>query len=309
MMIAEKMIGTKVVNAADFVNAVDIAGVRLKNPIVAASGTYNFRESSQYYDPAALGAITTKSVSPVPWPGNDAPVIAETPGGMLNAIGLANRGLAAYLAPHGELAMLKEAGAIVCANVVGRTAEDYREVCAGLAGSAVDLLELNISCPNVKCGGMSFGTDAKVASALVRECKIAAGAKPLLVKLTPNVTDITEIAVAVLDAGADGLTLINTLKGMRIDLKTKRPVLSTGTGGLSGPAIHPVAVRMVWETRQAVGENVPIIGMGGVMTGADAYELMLAGANAVAVGTAALADPRAPVRILKELETYLDISD
>jgi dihydroorotate dehydrogenase (NAD+) catalytic subunit len=292
--------------AADFVNAVDIAGVRLKNPIVAASGTYNFRESSAYYDPAALGCITTKSVSPVAWGGNEAPVIAETPGGMLNAIGLANRGLAAYLAPeHGELAMLKAAGATVCANVVGRTAEDYAEVCEGLADSAVDLLELNISCPNVKCGGMSFGTDPAVAAALVRECKIRAGDKPLLVKLTPNVTDITEIARAVLDAGADGLTLINTLKGMRIDLKTKMPVLSTGTGGLSGPAIHPVAVRMVWEVRQAVGEKVPIIGMGGVMTGADAYELMLAGADAVAVGTAALIDPGAPLRILGELESYL----
>jgi dihydroorotate dehydrogenase (NAD+) catalytic subunit len=285
--------------------SVDIAGVRLKNPVVAASGTYNFRESSAYYDPAALGCITTKSVSPVPWGGNEAPVIAETHGGMLNAIGLANRGLAAYLAPNGELAMLKAAGATVCANVVGRTADDYAEVCEGLADSAVDLLELNISCPNVKCGGMSFGIDPGVAAALVRECKIRAGAKPLLVKLTPNVTDITEIARAVLDAGADGLTLINTLKGMRIDLKTKQPVLSTGTGGLSGPAIHPVAVRMVWEVRQAVGEKVPIIGMGGVMTGADAYELMLAGADAVAVGTAALIDPCAPVRILGELVSYL----
>ncbi|GHU61880.1 dihydroorotate dehydrogenase [Clostridia bacterium] len=283
----------------------DIAGIRLKNPIVAASGTYSYAESSLYYDAAALGCITTKSVSPGPWIGNDAPVIAETYGGMLNAIGLANSGLAVYTAPGGELALLKAAGATVCANVVGRTAEDYAEVCAGLADSAVDLLELNISCPNVKCGGMSFGTAPKVAAALVRECKKVAGAKPLLVKLTPNVTDITEIALAVLDAGADGLTLINTLKGMRIDLKTKKPVLSTGIGGLSGPAIHPVAVRMVWETRQAVGDAVPIIGMGGVMTGADAYELMLAGANAVAVGTAALIDPCAPVRILKELEAYL----
>ena len=285
--------------------SVDIAGVRLKNPIVMASGTYNFRESSQYYDPAIPGLIITKSVSPVPWPGNDAPVIAETHGGMLNSIGLANRGLVDYLSPKGELALLKATGAMVCANVVGRTSEDYVEVCEGLSNSDVDLLELNISCPNVKCGGLSFGTDPKVASALVRECKKVAGKKPLLVKLTPNVTDITEIALAVLDAGADGLTLINTLKGMRIDLKTKKPILSTGSGGLSGPAIHPVAVRMVWETRQAVGEKIPIIGMGGVMTGADAYELILAGANAVAIGTAALVDPGAPVRILGELETYL----
>jgi dihydroorotate dehydrogenase (NAD+) catalytic subunit len=293
--------------------SVNIAGIHLKNPILTASGTYNHRESSEYFDPALLGAITTKSVSPEPWGGNEAPVIAETHGGMLNAIGLANRGLAAYLAPGGELAMLKAAGATVVCNVVGRTQEDYTKVCEGLAGAGVDLLELNISCPNVKCGGMSFGTDPCVAAALVKECKKAAGSKPLLVKLTPNVTDITEIARAVLDAGADGLTLINTLKGMRIDLKTKRPVLSTGTGGLSGPAIHPIAVRMVWETRQAVGDKVPIIGMGGVMTGADAYELILAGANAVAVGTAALIDPRAPVRILneleKELEKYSDLCD
>ena len=285
--------------------SVNIAGVHLKNPIVVASGTYNYRETSMYYDPAILGLITTKSVSPVPWTGNEAPVIAETHGGMLNSIGLANRGLENYLSPAGELTLLKNAGATVCANVVGRTSEDYVVVCEGLSNSQVDILELNISCPNVKLGGMSFGTEPKVAAALVKDCKQVSGKKPLLVKLTPNVTDITEIALAVLDAGADGLCLINTLKGMRIDLKTKKPVLSTGSGGLSGPAIHPVAVRMVWETRQAVGDAIPIIGMGGVMNGADAYELMLAGANAVAIGTAALIDPGAPVRILSELETYL----
>lgn len=276
-------------------------GVIFKNPIVAASGTYNYRESSLYYDPAAIGCVTTKSVSPVPWNGNDAPKIAETYGGMLNAIGLENRGLEAYIAT--ELKMLKDAGAVVMANVVGHTEEEYAQVAAGLSETDVDLLELNISCPNVKQGGISFGTDPKVAAGLVASVKKVSGSKPVVVKLTPNVTDITEIARAVAGAGADGLSLINTLKGMRIDLKTTKPVLTTGGGGLSGPAIHPVAVRMVYEVRRAV--DLPIIGMGGVMTGADAYELMLAGADAVAVGTAALVDPAAPVRILGELEGFL----
>ncbi|MDR3365128.1 MAG: dihydroorotate dehydrogenase [Clostridiales Family XIII bacterium] len=281
--------------------SVNICGVRLKNPILCASGTYNFRESGLYYDPAALGCITTKSVSLLPWDGNDAPKIAEAYGGMLNAIGLENRGLDAYIKT--ELKMLKAAGATVMANVVGRTAEEYAEVAGALAATDVDLLELNISCPNVKDSGIAFGTDPKTAAGLVAGVKKASGGKPVIVKLTPNVTDITEIARAVVDAGADGLSLINTLKGMRIDLRTKQPVLKAGGGGLSGPAIHPVAVRMVYETRRAV--SVPIIGMGGVMTGADAYELMLAGAVAVAVGTAALIDPAAPLRILEELKVFL----
>ena len=281
---------------------IDICGVRFKNPIVAASGTFNTRESSLYYDPAALGCVTTKSVSLEPWAGNDAPKIAETYGGMLNSIGLSNHGLEQYIKT--ELKVLKDSGATVMANVVGRTAEEYAAVAEGLAGTDVDLLELNISCPNVKQGGISFGTVAKTAASLVEGVKKVCGCKPVIVKLTPNVTDITEIARAACDAGADGLSLINTLKGMRIDLKTKKPIMTTGIGGLSGPAIHPVAVHMVYQVRRAV--DVPIIGMGGVMTGADAYELMLAGADAVAVGTAALIDPGAPVRILAELSEYLN---
>ena len=282
-------------------HGVDICGVYFKNPIVAASGTYNFRESSLYYDPAALGCITTKSVSPEHWPGNDAPKAAETWGGMLNAIGLANRGLEDYI--RTELRKLKDAGATVMANVVGRTAGEYAVVAEGLSDTDVDLLELNISCPNVKEGGISFGTDAKTAEALVAGVKKVSGKKPVIVKLTPNVRDIAEIARAAVSGGADGLSLINTLRGMRIDINTGQPVLTTGSGGLSGPAIHPVAVYMVYEVRRAV--DVPIIGMGGVMKGEDAYELMLAGADAVAVGTAALIDPVAPIRILSELEALL----
>ena len=283
---------------------VNICGIEFKNPIVTASGTYNFRESSLYYDPAALGCITTKSVSFEPWPGNEAPKIAETYGGMLNAIGLSNRGLKNYI--ETELKQLKDAGATVMASAVGKTAEEYVAVAEGLADSNVDLIELNISCPNVKQGGLSFGTDTKTVNELIKDVKKVSGKKPIIVKLTPNVTDITEIARAAEDGGADGLSLINTLRGMRIDIKTKKPILTTGSGGLSGPAIFPVAVQMVWAVRRAV--NIPIIGMGGVMTGENAYELMLAGADAVAIGTAALVDPEAPVRILAELENILDNS-
>jgi len=281
--------------------SLNFCGVLFINPIVAASGTYCYDESSLYYDPAALGCITTKGVSPEPWAGNDAPKIAETYGGMLNAIGLTNPGLKEYIA--GELKLLKEDGATVMANIVGRTVDEYVTVAAGLADTAADLLELNISCPNIKLGGMSFGTDPNASAELVKNVKKVSGKKPVIVKLTPNVTDITIIARAVVDAGADGLSLINTLKGMRIDVKTKKPVMTTGSGGLSGPAIHPVAVHMVYQVRKAV--DVPIIGMGGVMTGEDAFELMLAGADAVAVGTAALLDPKAPVRILAELAELL----
>ena len=281
--------------------SVDICGVRFKNPIVAASGTYNYRESGLYYDPAALGCITTKSVSAELWPGNDAPKIAEAYGGMLNAIGLANRGAGHYI--ENDLPQLKGAGATVMASIAGRTAAEYAFVAERLSGTDVDLIELNISCPNVKQGGISFGIDPGMAEALVAGVKKASGKKPVIAKLTPNVTDITEIARAAVSGGADGLSLINTLRGMRIDTKTKEPVLSTGSGGLSGPAVHPVAVYMVYQVRRAV--DVPVIGMGGVMTGEDAYELMLAGADAVAVGTAALIDPAAPVRILAELAEYL----
>ncbi|MCL1895274.1 MAG: dihydroorotate dehydrogenase [Clostridiales bacterium] len=284
--------------------SVDICGVRFKNPIVAASGTYNHRESSLYYDPAELGCVTTKSVSAEPWAGNDAPKVAETYGGMLNSIGLSNRGVSHFI--ENELLQLKDAGATVMASIAGHTALEYAAVAEALSGTSVDLLELNISCPNVKQGGISFGTDTGTAEALVAGVKKVSGGKPVIVKLTPNVTDITEIARAAVSGGADGLSLINTLRGMRIDIKTKEPVMQTGSGGLSGPAIHPVAVYMVYQVRRAV--DVPLIGMGGVMTGEDAYELMLAGADAVAVGTAALIDPTAPMRILAELAECLGVA-
>ena len=283
------------------VNNVDFCGVIFKNPIVTASGTYNYKDCGIYYDPSELGCITTKSVSIEPWAGNEAPKIAETYGGMLNAIGLSNPGLEDYI--ENELRQLKAAGATVMTSAVGRTEEEYAAVCEGLGNSEADLIELNISCPNVKQGGVSFGTDPETVRRLVSDAKKACGSKPLVVKLTPNVTDITLIARAAVDGGADALSLINTLKGMRIDIKTRKPVLTTGSGGLSGPAIFPVAVHMVNQVRQAV--DVPVIGMGGIMTGADAYELMLAGADAVAIGTAALLDTAAPLRILKELEEIL----
>jgi dihydroorotate dehydrogenase (NAD+) catalytic subunit len=284
------------------VKSINFCGVDFKNPILTASGTYNYKDSGPYYDPSLLGCITTKSVSIEPWPGNEAPKIAETYGGILNSIGLSNPGLDDYV--ENELKQLKEAGATVMASAVGRTIEEYAAVCRGLGNTEVDLIELNISCPNIKQGGVSFGTDPDIVKELVRAAKKACGRKPLVVKLTPNVTDVSVIARAAVEGGADSLSLINTLKGKRIDIKTKKPVLTTGIGGLSGPAIFPVAVHMVSQVRQAV--DVPIIGMGGVMTGEDAYELMLAGADAVAVGTAALIDPMAPARILSELEVFLE---
>ena len=282
--------------------SVDICGVKWKNPITVASGTFNYRESSAYYDVSSLGCITTKGVAPVPWMGNPTPRIAETHGGMLNSIGLENRGVDDYLT--NELIKLKEAGATVMANVAGHSIDEYVEVVKKLADSDVDLLELNISCPNISSGGIAFGTDKELAAKLVAEVKKVSGKKPVVVKLSPNVTDISAIALAVQAAGADALSMINTLLGMRIDLKTGKPVLANGTGGLSGPAIHPVAVRMIYEVSRVV--NIPIIGMGGVMTGEDALELMLAGATAVAVGTAALIDPTAPIRILDELTALLE---
>lgn len=281
--------------------SVDICGVKWKNPIAVASGTFNFRESSRYYDVASLGCITTKGVAPVPWPGNPTPRIAETYGGMLNSIGLDNRGVDEYI--KGELRMLKEVGATVMANVAGHSIDEYVEVVGKLANTDVDLLELNISCPNISSGGIAFGTDKDLASELVRAVKKVSGSKPVVVKLSPNVTDITAVAKAVQASGADAISMINTLLGMRIDIKTGKPVMANGAGGLSGPAIHPVAVRMVYEVARVV--DIPIIGMGGVMTGEDAYELMLAGATAVAVGTAALIDPAAPVKILSELTPLL----
>ncbi|MDR3072699.1 MAG: dihydroorotate dehydrogenase [Clostridiales Family XIII bacterium] len=278
-------------------NGIEMFGIHWKNPVTTAAGTFNAKESPKYYNPELLGAITTKGVSPIPWRGNPLPRIAETPSGMLNAVGLENPGVDAYI--EQELPELKQRGMVVIANVAGHEIEEYCAVVRKLDKTDVDILELNVSCPNLKEGGLAFGVDPKavhlVTSAAKQHTK-----KPIIVKLSPNVTNIVEIAKAAVAAGADGISLINTLVGMRIDLNTGKPILANGTGGLSGPAIRPIAIRMVYEVAHAV--DVPIIGMGGIMTGEDAYEFLLAGATAVAVGTAALIDPAAPVRIVQELE-------
>ncbi|MGL4345950.1 MAG: dihydroorotate dehydrogenase [Cellulosilyticaceae bacterium] len=281
--------------------SVNIAGVELKNPITTASGTFSAHESGAFYDLNELGAMITKGVANIPWEGNAVPRIAETYGGMLNSVGLQNPGIDYFIA--NELPYLKQFDTRVIVNVAGRSVEDYCEVVERLADTDVDLLEVNISCPNVKKGGIGFGTDPALAAQVTREVKRVAK-QPVIIKLTPNVTDITEIAKAVEAEGADALSLINTLLGMKIDVHRQKPVLANKMGGFSGPSIKPVAVRMVYQTRRAV--NIPIIGLGGIMTGEDVAEFILAGADAVSVGTAAFADPTAPVRIKNELMTYMD---
>ncbi len=280
--------------------SVTIAGVTLKNPITTASGTFSARESSGYYDLNELGAIITKGVSLEAWEGNKTPRIAETYGGMLNAVGLQNPGIDYFIA-H-ELPYLETFDTKLIVNIVGKTVKDYCLCVEKLRESTVDLLEINISCPNIKEGGIGFGTSPRLAAEIIREVKKAAK-QPLIVKLTPNVTDITEIAKAVESEGADAVSLINTLLGMKIDVHARKPILANKTGGLSGPAIKPVAVRMVYQVRRAVA--IPIIGLGGIMTGEDAAEFILAGADAVSVGTAALIDPAAPLRIRDELISYM----
>ena len=274
--------------------SVSLAGVTLKNPIVVASGTFGFgREYSQFYDLSELGGICAKGLTLHRREGNPAPRIAETPMGILNSVGLQNPGVDAFIAE--ELPFLRQFDTKVIANISGNTPEEYGVMCDKLADAGVDMIEVNFSCPNVKAGGLAYGTRPELAAEVTEIAKKYAGQVPVMVKLSPNVTDITEIARAVEGAGADALSLINTLRGMRIDVNTRRPILKMNTGGLSGPAVLPVAVRMVWETAQAV--KLPILGMGGVSKGADAAQLMLAGASAVAVGTALFADPFAPLKV------------
>lgn len=279
---------------------VTISGVSMDNPITTASGTFSARESGAFYDINELGAVITKGVSAGPWEGNPTPRIAETHGGMLNSVGLQNPGVDAFI--REELPYLKTFRPRVIVNVAGKSVGEYCSVVEKLSETDVDMLEINISCPNIKAGGISFGADPKMAAEITREIK-RVSAKPILMKLTPNVTDITEVARAVEAEGANGVSLINTLLGMRIDVHSKRPVLQNGMGGLSGPAVKPVAVRMVYQVRRAV--QIPIIGLGGIMTGEDAAEFLMAGADAVSVGTAALVDPTAPVRIKKELVEFM----
>ena len=282
---------------------VNLAGVELKNPIVVPSGTFGFgREYGQFFDLSELGAICVKGLTPQPREGNPAPRIAETPMGILNSVGLQNAGVDAFIAQ--ELPELRRHDVKIIANISGNTPEEYGEMCEKLSAAGVDMIEVNISCPNVKAGGLAYGTRPELAAEVTAVAKAHAGKVPVMVKLSPNVTDITEIARAVAGAGADALSLINTIRGMRIDVKTRRPILKMNTGGLSGPAVLPVAVRMVWEVHAAV--DLPILGMGGVSTGADAAELMLAGATAVAVGTASFADVYAPVRVRDELSALAE---
>lgn len=278
--------------------SVELAGVRLKNPIVAASGTFGFgREYSQFYDLSELGGICAKGLTLHRREGNPAPRIAETPMGILNSVGLQNPGVDAFIVE--ELPFLRQYDLKVIANISGNTPEEYGIMCEKLADAGVDLIEVNISCPNVKAGGLAYGTKPELAAEVTQVAKTHAGNVPVMVKLSPNVTDITEIARAVEGAGADAVSLINTLRGMRIDINTGRPILKMNTGGLSGPAVLPVAVRMVWEVSNAV--KVPVLGMGGVSKGSDAAQMMMAGASAVAVGTACFADPYAPIKVRDEL--------
>ncbi len=282
--------------------SVNFAGIELKNPIATASGTCGFgMEYLPYYKPADLGAITLKALSIRPKAGNKVVRIAETPSGMLNSIGLQNPGVDSFL--ENKLGFVKNLGTRIIANIAGESMEDYEAVAEKLNVDGIDLIELNISCPNVSDGGLAFGTNPKTVEEITSRVKKKTE-KPLIVKLSPNVTDITEIARAAESAGADALSLINTLMGMRIDAHTRRPVLSRGSGGLSGPAVKPVALHMVSAVSRAV--KLPILGMGGIMTGRDAAEFLIAGATAVAIGTAAFADPAAPVRILKELQEFME---
>ncbi|MCD7945998.1 MAG: dihydroorotate dehydrogenase [Clostridiales bacterium] len=278
--------------------SVDLAGVTLKNPVVVASGTFGFgREFGQFYDLSELGGICVKGLTLHPREGNPPPRIAETPMGILNSVGLQNPGVDGFIS-H-ELPWLREHDVKIIANISGNTPEEYGIMCEKLSRAGVDMIEVNISCPNVKAGGLQYGVVPEMAAQVTEEAKGHSDV-PVMVKLSPNVTDITVIARAVAEAGADALSLINTIRGMRIDVRTRRPVLKMNTGGLSGPAVLPVAVRMVWEVAQAV--DLPILGMGGVSRGEDAAQLMLAGASAVAVGTACFADPYAPLKVRDGLE-------
>ncbi|MBO3635487.1 dihydroorotate dehydrogenase [Bacillus subtilis] len=281
---------------------VKLPGLDLKNPIIPASGCFGFgKEFSRFYDLSCLGAIMIKATTKEPRFGNPTPRVAETGAGMLNAIGLQNPGLDSVL--HNELPWLEQFDTPIIANVAGSQVEDYVEVAEHISKAPnVHALELNISCPNVKTGGIAFGTNPEMAADLTKAVKEVSDV-PVYVKLSPNVANITEIALAIEEAGADGLTMINTLIGMRLDLKTGKPILANKTGGLSGPAVKPVAIRMVYEVSQVV--NIPIIGMGGVQTAEDALEFLLAGASAVAVGTANFVNPFACPEIIEQLPSVL----
>ncbi|MEG0546207.1 MAG: dihydroorotate dehydrogenase [Oscillospiraceae bacterium] len=281
---------------------VNIAGIEFKNPVITASGTFGFgREYNQIYPINRLGGISCKGTTLFERDGNLPPRIAETPSGILNSVGLQNPGVDAFL--QNEVPWLKEQGTVIIANIAGSKIEDYLMTAEKLNGSAVDMIELNISCPNVKEGGVSFGTSAKSVENITKEVKKISD-KPIMIKLTPNVTDIAEMAAAAEAGGADAVSLINTLTGMKIDINSRRPLLKNNTGGMSGAAVFPVALRMVWQVASRV--KIPVVGMGGITKWEDAVEMLLAGASAIQVGTANFTDAYAPLKIISGIEEYLD---
>lgn len=282
--------------------AVNFAGLTFDNPVTTASGTFGSGlEYSEFVDLGRLGAVTTKGVANVPWPGNPTPRIAETHSGMLNAIGLQNPGIDVLI--DRDLPYLRERNARIIVNVCGRSQEDYVEVVERLAEEDIDMLEINISCPNVKAGGIAFGQKPEMAEAITRAVKKVAK-QPVIMKLSPNVTDIAEMARAVEAGGADGVSLINTLTGMKIDVSRKTFAIANQTGGMSGPCVKPVAVRMVYQVANAV--KIPVLGMGGIQNTEDALEFLMAGATMIAVGTANFYNPRATVEIVDGLEAYAE---
>ncbi len=282
--------------------SVKIAGVEFNNPLIAASGTFGFgREYGEFYPLEALGGISCKGITLKRRDGNPPPRIAETPSGILNAVGLQNPGVDVFI--NEDLPWLKQQNTVVIANIAGNTPEEYCEMAEKLSDSDVDMIEMNISCPNVKSGGVQFGTSCEsvgaITDAVRKHCT-----KPLIVKLSPNVTDIASIAQSAEANGADAVSMINTLTGMRIDINTRRPIIHNNTGGMSGPAVFPVAVRMVWQVANAI--KIPIIGMGGISTWQDAVEMLIAGASALQIGTVLFSDPYAPIKINEGLNKFLD---
>lgn len=281
--------------------SVNIAGVEFKNPVMTASGTFGSgMEYGDFVDLNKLGGVVTKGVSSVPWPGNPTPRVAEVSSGMLNAIGLQNPGIDVFI--ERDIPFLKKYNTNIIVNVCGHSVEEYIDAVEKLSDQPVDMLEINVSCPNVKAGALQFGQDAKVLEGVTKEIK-AHSKKPVIMKLSPNVTSIKDMAIAAEAGGADAISLINTLIGMKIDIYRKQFVLANKTGGFSGPAVKPVAVRMVYEASHAV--NIPVIGMGGIASGEDAIEFLMAGATAVSVGTANFAEPRTTEMVIEGIEAYM----
>ncbi len=286
---------------SDIKTSVNLCGVELKNPVMVASGTFGSgQEYSEFVDLNRLGAVVTKGVANIPWPGNPTPRVAEVYGGMLNAVGLQNPGIDVFC--NRDIPFLQNYDTKIIVNVCGKSTSDYLEVVERLADEPVDMLEINISCPNVKEGGIAFGQDPKLVEQITSDIKKIAK-QPVIMKLSPNVTDITEMARAAEAGGADCLSLINTLTGMKIDIDRRKFVLANKTGGMSGPAIHPIAVRMVYQTAQVV--KLPLIGMGGIATAEDAIEMILAGATAISVGTANFVDPCTTIKVVDGIEAYM----